>query len=1507
MNHLKDIAINGLYEPSTEHDACGVGLVADINGAKSHQIIEDGLKVLCNLHHRGAAGSDPETGDGAGILIQIPHALYEQESESEGYILPAAGDYGVGMTFLPPKRDLAENIKTVINESIEQAGMSLVVWRKVPVNSKTIGSDARKVAPSIWQFIVDKQQIEPDTLEQKLYVLRKDIESKVNEIGISEDQLDYFYISSLSSMTLVYKGLLLSEQVDQFYTDLQNEACTSAVALVHSRFSTNTLGHWKLAHPYRYLAHNGEINTVRGNINWMKSREPQFESNILGDDISKILPVTTEGASDTASFDNGLELLLMTGRSLDHSLMMMIPEAWEQNQDIPEYKKDFYKYHSSMMEPWDGPAMIVAADGKKICAVLDRNGLRPFRYTVTKTGKLVMSSETGVLPMDPSEIELKGRLQPGRMFLVDLEEGRIIGDQEVKENLSKKNPYGEWITENSVELEGNVQTTEDELTGDSLLNTQKVYGYTEEEIRILLTPMANTAYEPTGSMGNDAPLAVLSREHQILSNYFKQLFAQVTNPPLDAIREELVTSISGFIGSQKNLFAETPEHCNQLWLESPILDNNQIEEVKVLNKRGINSTTVSILYNPKKINLKDAIEHLKESVIEAVNAGASIVILSDRGINSDAIPIPALLATSATHHGLIKAGLRTQVGLVVESADPREIQHICLLIGYGAGAINPYGAIATVRELSHKGILSTDPDSVEHNYIKAVEKGVLKVMSKMGISTVQSYRGAQIFEAIGLDDKFIGEYFTGTSSRIGGIGLEVIETESLERHHSTFNQTEVSANPDLAMGGAYQWRRHGEFHQWNPESISKLQFAAKTNSSKIYKEFAKISDDQTYYAATIRGLLDFQQTETAIPLESVEPASDIVKRFATGAISLGSISKEAHETLAIAMNRIGGRSNTGEGGEDPSRYNLDENGDSRNSAIKQVASGRFGVTPTYLINATDLQIKMAQGAKPGEGGQLPGHKVDEYIGWIRNTTPGVELISPPPHHDIYSIEDLAQLIHDLKNANPSARIQVKLVSEVGVGTIAAGVSKGHGDVVLISGHDGGTGASAESSIKHAGTPWEIGLAETQQVLVANNLRSRIVVQTDGQLKTGRDVAIAALLGAEEFGIATAALIVNGCIMLKKCHLNTCSVGIATQDPELRKQFAGKPEYLINYFYFVAEELREIMAELGFSTVADMVGRMDNLKQKDSIATDHPKLQGIDLSRLLYMPKAGKNVSIHCTESQDHGLDKALDKQLIEVFDDSIQNLSNKTIELDIFNYNRSFGAMLSGTVAKKYGETGLPDNTINIKLNGSAGQSFGAFLSKGISIALHGDTNDYLAKGMGGGKITIVPPPKSTFTPEDNIIIGNVALYGATGGEAYIYGKGGERFAVRNSGCKTVIEGVGDHCCEYMTGGTVVVLGETGRNFAAGMSGGIAYVYDKDNTFCDRFNDGLADLEKLSETEDIQSLKELINNHHNETGSIKAKNILNNWENEFINFKKIMPRDYKRVLEQRANQVSSKG
>ena len=1302
----------------------------------------------------------------------------------------------------------------------------------------------------------------------------------------------------------------MSEQISGFYLDLNDPALISAFALVHSRFSTNTLGHWKLAHPYRYLAHNGEINTVRGNVNWMAAREAQFESPDFGGDIRKIPPIMTDGASDTACFDNALELLLMTGRDLSHSMLMMIPEAWEQHESMSQLKKDFYEYHSCLMEPWDGPAMMVAANGQEICAVLDRNGLRPFRYTVTHDDRLIMASETGVLDLPPAVIKEKGRLQPGRMFLVSLEEGRIIGDEELKNTLASRRPYGEWLKENKVALEDLPDPPPVHGGRPDLPPLHQAFGYNIEELRMITTPMAATGYEPVGSMGNDAALAVLSDQNHLLFNYFKQLFAQVTNPPLDAIREELVTSTEGFIGCEQNLFDETPLHCRQLKLHSPVLTNAELNKIRQNRLEGLRTVTLSTLFDvgdetsldetplDETPSLAAALDRLRAEASQATQNGCSIIILSDRGVDAGHAAIPSLLATGAVHHHLIREGTRTKAGLIVESGEPREVQHFALLVGYGAGAVNPYLALDTVRQLAEQGELNgASPDYAESNFIKANVKGLVKVMSKMGISTVPSYRGAQIFEAIGLNNTVIDQYFTGTASRVEGVGLDVIEAEARKRHEDAFGSGQVAGSRELEMGGFYQWRRHGEHHQWHPDAIAQLQFAAKTNSRKIYDEFASISNDQSRKMSTLRGLLEFKTSRESIPVAEVETASEVVKRFATGAVSLGSISREAHETMAIAMNRIGARSNTGEGGEDYHRYTPDANGDSRSSAIKQVASGRFGVTPQYLVNATDLQIKMAQGSKPGEGGQLPGHKVDEYIGWVRHTMPGVELISPPPHHDIYSIEDLAQLIHDLKNINPEARIHVKLVSEVGVGTIAAGVSKGHGDVVLISGHDGGTGASPESSIKYAGLPWELGVAETQQVLVANDLRGRIVVQTDGQLKTGRDVAIAAMLGAEEFGIATAALVVSGCIMLRKCHLNTCSVGIATQDPELRKNFAGEPEHLINYFMFVAEELREIMAELGFRTVAEMIGRVDLLDTREAV--DHWKAKGIDLSRLLCVPPRAGEVPVYNIEAQDHGLEHALDHQLIALAQPAIDGKHPVNIDLPIRNSNRTVGAMLSGKIAKEHGEEGLPSGSINIHLTGSAGQSFGAFLSNGISIDLNGDTNDYMGKGMGGGQIAIVPHPESGFVPEDNIIIGNVALYGATGGRVFIRGRAGERFCVRNSGAETVVEGVGDHCCEYMTSGVTVVLGSTGRNFAAGMSGGIAFIYDPQDDFEDRFNSGLADLELVTDAEDAATLRSLIQDHFDNTGSAPARRILDAWDQSLPCFKKVMPRDYRRVLEER--------
>ncbi|NQW23054.1 MAG: glutamate synthase large subunit [SAR202 cluster bacterium] len=1511
MDPLKELASKGLYSPEQEHDACGVGVVANIKGQKTHQIIDEGVQVLINLGHRGAAGRDPKTGDGAGMLIQTPDKLFQREASALGISLPTAGEYGVGMVFLPPEANAQTKGRDLINKVIEAEGLKVLCWRDVPVDRSKIGEDAQAVCPHICQVFIGKGPTVKDAaqLERKLFVVRKVIEHSMDQCGLTEEEADYFYVCSMSCNTIVYKGLLMAHQIAEFFLDLQDQDLVSAFSLIHSRFSTNTLGHWRLAHPYRYLAHNGEINTLRGNFNWMHAREAQFESPEFGEDIAKIVPVMKTGESDTASLDNALELLLMTGRDLDHSMLMLIPEAWDQHETMSQEKKDFYEYHSSLMEPWDGPAMIVSSDGRSISALLDRNGLRPFRYLVTDDDKLVMASETGVLDVPPSEVKFKGRLQPGRMFSVSLEEGRIIGDEELKHRLANRQPYGQWLKESKVTLDDLPEPAKaSPMDSAELIRLQQSFGYSIEEIRMLTTPMAALGTEAIGSMGNDAPLAVLSDQNQVLYNYFKQLFAQVTNPPLDAIREELVTSIGAFAGREQNLFAETPEHCRQLRLASPIINDQELAKIKNLDREGLRSATLSALFDREAGEgaLGKALAELRQQASQAIEDGCSIIVLSDRGVDSRWVPIPSLLAVSAVHHHLIKEGSRIKAALVVESGDAREVHHFCLLIGYGASAVNPYVALATVRDLAESGLVNgTEPEYAQKNLLKANEKGVLKVMSKMGISTVQSYRGAQIFEAVGLNKALIDEYFTWTPSRVGGIGLDGVEREALERHGRAFSSPDIAARQDLPMGGSYQWRRDGEHHQWNPDTISKLQHAARTNNWDVYKEFSKASDDQSRHLATLRGLLDFKRDRTPVPIEEVEPASAIVKRFATGAASLGSISREAHETMAIAMNRMGARSNTGEGGEDYRRYWMDENLDSRSSAIKQIASGRFGVTANYLINATDLQIKMAQGSKPGEGGQLPGHKIDEYIGWVRKTTPGVELISPPPHHDIYSIEDLAQLIHDLKNINPDARIHVKLVSEVGVGTIAAGVAKGHADVVLISGHDGGTGASPESSIKHAGLPWELGIAETQQVLVANGLRSRIVVQADGQLKTGRDVVISAMLGAEEFGFATSALVVSGCIMLRKCHMNTCSVGIATQDPELRKLFAGKPEHLVNYFTFVAEEMREIIASLGFRSVAEIIGRTDVLEAMEAV--DHWKAQGLDFSKLLHRQESNDpNEPVYCDRVQDHGLEKALDHQLIAQAQTAIRDKTAVQIDLPIHNSNRTVGAMLSGKIAKVYGEDGLPDDTINIKLTGSAGQSFCAFLVRGVSVNLFGDTNDYMGKGMSGGRIAVCPDSESKFVPEENIIVGNVAMYGATGGNVYIRGLAGERFCVRNSGVNTVVEGVGDHGCEYMTGGVAVVLGPTGRNFGAGMSGGIAFVYDEDDDFHIRFNDGMADMELVSDPEDITVLKDLIEDHKKYTGSTPATKILADWDASLKRFKKIMPRDYRRVLEERKLRASEK-
>ena len=1494
QHKLPKLVKQGLYDPSFEHDACGVAMIANIKGVKNHDIIKKGLEALEHLGHRGAAGADPKTGDGAGIMTQIPDAIFRNELKKD---LPPLDDYAVGMVFLPAQKTDRDICIKLIEESILDESMQLIKWREVPVNPNSIGNTAKDSMPYISQFFVTpKSSLKEDEFEFSLFALRRIIEKKIVRSNISEDD---FYICSLSKNTVVYKGLLMTDQVRKFYLDLQNESFISSLALVHSRFSTNTLGSWRLAHPYRYVIHNGEINTHRGNVNWMSAREKVFDTQNNNKDISKLLPIIKEGQSDTASLDNALELLLSTGRSIEHSMMMLIPEAWGDHIPMSEEKKSFYEYHSSMMEPWDGPALVIGTDGKKVCAVLDRNGLRPCRYLVTSDDLLVMGSETGIIDVDDKKIIYKERIYPGRMFLLDTEKGEIINDTELKDVLSNRTSYSKWLKENRVFIEDlpnptNIVKNEPE----TLINRQNAFGYSLEDIRMLLEPMALNAYEPTGSMGNDTPLAFLSDHNPSLFNYFKQLFAQVSNPPLDSIREELVTSITATLGEEKNIFEETPAHCRQLTLKNPVISNKSLQKLKECSLNGLKSTIITVLLNvANDESLESAIDRICHEATEAIISGSSILILSDRGVNKSYAPIPILLATSAIHHHLIRSGQRTKVGIVIETGEAREVSHCALLVGFGAGAINPYLALETIEDQVTSKTIDTElpVEELLDNYIKACNKGILKTMSKMGISSIQSYRGAQIFEAVGLNNEFISKYFMGTSSRIGGIGIEEIQKETLNKHSKGFNKNTIPGNLKISPGGDYQWRRDGEFHMWNPKTISSLQHAVKSNSWETYEEFAKYVDSETKKLSTIRGLLDFKKVPP-ISIDEVEPASEIVKRFATGAISLGSISREAHETMAIAMNRINARSNTGEGGEDPARYTHDPNGDSRNSAVKQVASGRFGVTIEYLSNAKDIQIKMAQGAKPGEGGQLPGHKVDKYIGKVRNSTPGVELISPPPHHDIYSIEDLAQLIHDLKNANPEARIHVKLVAESGVGTIAAGVSKGHGDVVLISGHSGGTGASPESSIKHAGLPWELGVAETQQVLVMNDLRGRIVVQTDGQLKTGRDVAIACLLGAEEFGLATGPLISMGCIMLRKCHLNTCSVGIATQDPELRKKFTGTPENVINYFFFIAEHLREIMASLGLKTVNDMVGRADLLDSRSAI--DHWKTKGLDLSNLLHVPDVPKEVAKHCVTSQDHNLEAAIDYDLIKQSKPAIENKKKIIITRSITNANRTVGTILSHHIAKKHGLKGLPDETINLRFNGAGGQSFGAFLSSGITVNLEGDANDYFCKGLSGGKVVIIPPQESSFVPEKNIIIGNVALYGATGGQVFINGIAGERFAVRNSGAEAVVEGVGDHGCEYMTRGTVVVLGATGRNFAAGMSGGQAYVLDESGEFSSLCNTGLVSLETIKSEEDIQRLYRLINDHKNLTNSSNAKKIINNWSKYVPKFVKVMPNDYKKILEQ---------
>ena len=1489
----------GLYDPKFEHDACGMGFIVNLNGEKSHEVIRKGIEILINLTHRGACGCDPETGDGAGITIQIPHEFFVRECSALGFSLSEPGTYGVGMMFLPvePKQRLI--CEGIVERIAKEEGLTVLGWRDTPVRADAIGRTARATQPYIEQvFLRGAAHLTQDELERKLYLVRRRAESDILETELSEK--DFFYVPSMSSRLIVYKGLLLAPQIDDFYKELRDPETRSSLCMVHQRFSTNTFPSWQLAHPYRYICHNGEINTVRGNVNWMNARESTLQSDLFGDDIAKVFPVIRPDLSDTGSLDSAVEFLTLGGRSLPHVMAMLIPEAWDADSTMPQEKRDFYEYHASLMEPWDGPAAVAFTDGKWLGATLDRNGLRPARYLVTKDGQLIVASETGVLPIRPENVSYKGRLQPGKMLLVNLEENRIVPDEEIKHTLSTRQPYGQWLRRNQITIDALPDPSRVHgFEPKTILERQRAFGYTEEDLRILITPMAENGEEPIGSMGTDTPIACLSNQPQPLFNYFKQMFAQVTNPAIDPIREQLVMSLTSYIGTERNILEETALHCHTLKLEHPILTNFDLERLRRVNWGDFLATTLRTLYDPAggAQALEDALDELCMQASLSIRNGQRLLILSDRGIDKDKAPIPSLLALTAVHNHLVRERKRTQVALIIESGEPREVMHFALLTGYGASAINPYLAIETLEDMTQKGLLSVDFPTALKNYKKAINKGLLKVFSKMGISTLQSYRGAQIFEAIGLNQDIIDRYFTGTASRIEGVGLEVLAREAQMKHEHAFRPT-TDSETELEVGGTYQFRVNGEYHLLNPLTVSKMQHAVHQGREEGYatfQEYSALIDQQNKDLCTLRGLMVFREPERGVKLEEVQPASEIVKRFATGAMSFGSISKEAHETLAIAMNRIGGRSNTGEGGEDEERFKPDANGDWRRSSIKQVASGRFGVTANYLVNADDLQIKISQGAKPGEGGQLPGHKVDEVIARVRYSVPGVGLISPPPHHDIYSIEDLAQLIYDLKNVNPKARISVKLVSEVGVGTVAAGVAKAHADVVLIAGHDGGTGASPLTSIKHAGTPWELGLAETQQVLVLNDLRSRITVQADGKMKTGRDVAIAALLGAEEFGFSTAPLVALGCIMMRKCHLNTCPVGIATQDPELRKKFRGKPEHLINYFFFVAEQLRELMAKLGFRRIEEMIGRSDMLEMRPSI--DHWKAKGLDYSQLLYHPEAPSRVGRRCLIAQDHGLEDALDAKLIDHARPAIDNGAPVEITLPIRNVHRTVGAMLSGQIARKYGSAGLEPGTIHCKFSGSAGQSFGAFLARGVTLELEGDSNDYVGKGLSGGKLIVYPPRGSTFKPEHNILVGNVVLYGATSGEAFFNGRAGERFAVRNSGATAVVEGLGDHGCEYMTRGLVICLADTGKNFAAGMSGGIAYVLDETGEFAKtRCNRASVDLEKVDVPEDVEALRYWIARHAEETGSPRANWILDNFEELRPKFVKIFPHEYKRVL-----------
>lgn len=1487
-----------LYEPFYEHDACGVGFIANLHQKKENKIIKLGLEALINLMHRGAIGGDANTGDGAGVLFEIPHDFFKKEFNK--LLSYNEKEYGVAQIFLPKEKEKIKRCKDLIETIIKKEGYKIIGWREVPVNNKIIGNIAKESEPYITQLFIELT--DKKNCEQKLYILRREIENTVS-VALVDCRKD-FYICSFSSNTIVYKGMLLASQLSEYYLDLKDEEIKSRFIIFHQRFSTNTLPSWKLAQPFRYIAHNGEINTLRGNINKMFAREKGMSSPIFGEDIKKLFPIIQLDGSDSAMFDNTFELLVQGGREIEKALMIMIPEAFGQKYYMSEDRRAFYEYYSSIMEPWDGPAALVATDGKTICATLDRNGLRPARFVVTKDGYFILASEMGVIEIKPENIKNLGRLQPGKIVSVNLETGRVLYDNEVKSKIVRSKPYRRWLEKNRIELKDLFRTPKlEEISQEELLRGQHLFGYDKEELKIIIGEMASNGQEPVGSMGVDVPLAVLSERSQLFFNYFKQLFAQVTNPPIDPYRESLVMSLMTWLGKKRNLLDETEEHCKQLKLPHPILTPEDLNVIKENNHPELRTVTISICYsaNGDGKTLEEAIDKLCDDVSKKIKEGYTIIILTDKDYSKERIPMPSLLAVSSVNQYLVRTGERESVGLIIETGEARETMHFALLIGYGANAVAPYLAFQTVRYLRNKGLLNTNislEDAI-NNYINAIKKGLLKTLSRMGISTLRSYQGAQIFEAIGISKEIIDKHFTGTVSRIGGITYEIIDKETKMRHMKAFPENIEDILPDLDYNGIFHYRKNGERHLWNPITIFKLQDSVRKGDYNIYKEFSSIINNQTNSLFWIRGLFRFKKC-SPIPIEEVEPVESIVKRFVTSAMSFGSISKEAHETLAIAMNRIGAKSNSGEGGEDRERYKLLPNGDNRASAVKQVASGRFGVNIEYLVNSKELQIKIAQGAKPGEGGQLPGHKVNEIIAKVRNSTPGVTLISPPPHHDIYSIEDIAQLIFDLKNANPEARISVKLVSEVGVGTVAAGVAKAKADMILISGYDGGTGASPLTSIFHAGIPWELGLAETHQVLVMNKLRDKVRLQVDGGLKTGRDVVIAAILGAEEFGFGTASLVSLGCCLLRKCHLNSCTMGIATQDPDLRKLFKGKPEHIINFFKFVAQEAREYMAQLGIRTIDELIGRIDLLEINPDIK--HWKAKTLDFSRILHYDSSNP-LTIKCTETQDHMLDTSLDyTTLIPMFKNAILKKEKVYKDFKIKNINRTVGTMLSYEVTKLYGIEGLPDDTIHLKFYGTAGQSFGAFLAKGITLELEGYANDYLGKGLSGGKIIVYPPKNITFLPEENIVVGNTVLYGATAGEVYIRGVAGERFAVRNSGAIAVVEGVGDHGCEYMTGGIVVVLGKTGRNFAAGMSGGIAYVLDQSQLFDTFCNLDMVDLFPVIEEEDKNKLKELILKHYKYTNSIVAKNILDTWEDSLQRFVKVLPVDYKKALERLKNQ-----